>query len=122
MKTLTLPQMTKKDIDNTDIVNTDMDLDNEVNDKIALKVVDELLDLTKLKTISRLKPEQISNIVKLYLFAETFKAPFTKSLADNILQLQISLNGYGRKELVQLVQQRANGIIEKPITSKDIFR
>ena len=121
MKKLTLPEMTKRD--ETD--NTNITIENPpdtFNDEIALRAVEELLDISKLKTISRIKPTQVANLTKLYLFAETFKAPFTKVLADNILQLQISINGFGRQELVQLVQQRNNMMIEKPITSKDIFK
>lgn len=119
-KNLSLKDMTNKNEDNTVIVNTN-DNDN-YNDEIALKVVNELLNYDKLKTISRIKPNQVTSLVKLYLFSNVFKAPFCKELADNILQLQISLNGYGRQELVQLVQQRNAGMYEKPITSKDIFK
>ena len=113
--------MTKRDEeDNTNII---LEGDNPVmNDEIALKAVDELLNLDKLKTISRIKIDQIPNITRLYLFSETFGSPFCKVLADNILQLQISLNGYGRRELVQLVQQRNGMLMDKPMTSKDIFK
>lgn len=93
------------------------------NDLISLLAISELLDLKKIKTISRIKNDQVSNISKLYLYGETFDIPFVKNLADNILQLQISINGLGRKELVQLVQQRFSDIeIEKNVKSKDIFR
>ena len=93
------------------------------NDLISLLAISELLDLKKIKTISRIKNDQVSNISKLYLYGETFDIPFVKNLADNILQLQISINGLGRKELVQLVQQRFSDIeIEKRVNSKDIFR
>ena len=53
-----------------------------------------------------------------------FGDTFTKQLGDLILQLQISTNGLGRKELVELVQQRTDfGQFEgKQATSKDIFR
>lgn len=119
-KNLTLSKMTNKSDDGTTInFNTD---EPNFNDEIGMKAVAELLNIDKLKTISRIKPDQVSNLTKLYLFSQTFNAPFTKDLADNILQLQISLNGYGRRELVQLVGQRNNTFIEKPITSKDIFK
>lgn len=120
---ITLPELTQREPeDNTNII---IGNDNPApyNDEIALKAVNELLNIENLKTISRIKPEQTINLTKLYLFADTFNVPFTKMLADHILQLQISLNGLGRSELVQLVNQRNPMIVsEKPITSKDIFR
>lgn len=101
------------------------DSDNVKNtDLISLLAINELLNLDKLKSISRLKSEQIQPLTKLYLFAETFQTDFAKSLADNILQLQISIMGYGRKELVQLVQNRTEVIstdVEK-YSSKEVFR
>lgn len=101
------------------------DSDNVKNtDLISLLAINELLNLDKLKTISRLKSEQIQPITKLYLFAETFQTDFAKSLADNVLQLQISILGFGRKELVQLVQNRTEVIspaVEK-YSSKEVFR
>jgi len=93
------------------------------SDMISLLAISELLDNAKIKTISRIKPEQTPNLAKLYLFADTFDTSFTRSLADTILQLQISINGLGRKEMVQLVQRRIDDMVQvQPIRSKDIFR
>lgn len=120
-KKLRLNDMTGKDADNTNIV-INQEEDN-FNDLIALKAVDELLNIEKLKTITRINPNQVANLTKLYLFTEAYNAPFTTQLADTILQLQISLKGLGRQELVQLVQQRSDPIMpEKRFTSKDIFK
>ena len=96
----------------------------ENNDMISLMAISELLNKKKLKTISRVKFEQVSIIAKLFLYADTFGVNFTKNLADLILQLQISTNGLGRKELVQLVQQRSDvlELMSQKRTSKDIFR
>ncbi len=123
MKKLKLNDLTNKDDDNTNIfLNTDNN--DTYNDLIALKAVDELLNLDKLKTITRINPDQVDIISKLYLFSTTFDVPFTAQLADTILQLQISLRGLGRQELVQLVNQRsAVDVVPNTIkTSKDIFR
>ena len=95
------------------------------NDEISLMAIHELLNIKKLKTISRLKFEQVSIISKLYLYSSTFGEKFTKQLADLILQLQISTSGLGRRELVQLVQQRSDMFelaMSPKKTSKDIFR
>ncbi len=122
MKKLGLKDMTNKDENNDPIVINNVSEDTQ-NDAISLKAIDELLNVKKLKTISRIKIEQISNLTKLYMFASSFKSNYMRDLADNILQLQISLNGLGRKELVQLVQRRNDSYIEtKKLTSKDIFR
>jgi hypothetical protein len=113
-----------KKLEIPDLVRSAQDFEERHdNDLLSLLAISELLDVKKIKTISRIKPEQTGNIAKLYLFADTFKTPFTRSLADTILQLQISINGLGRKELVQLVQKRVNEMMEtRTVTSKDIFR
>lgn len=119
---LTLQDLTGKNADGT--INYDNShIDSPTQDTISLRAVDELLSTKKIKTISRVKPEQVQNLTKLYLFAKVFKTPFAQDLADNILQLQISLHGLGRQELVQLVQQRLGGFIvqEQPV-KKGIFK
>ncbi len=123
-KVLTMEEMTQSNEDNTP--NFDLGGEGEsINDKVSLIAISELLNLNKLKTISRIKFEQVNILTKLYLFNDTFKTPFTKDLADYILQLQISVNGGGRKELVSLVQQRdmtqeLNN--HQKTTSKNIFK
>ena len=120
---LTIEKMTGKNDDNTP---TNPFEEESVNDKVSLLAINELLDIKKLKTISRVKMEQVPVLTQLYLFADIFEVPLVKDLADNILQLQISVNGLGRKELVSLVQQRdmtneLNNQI-KNVTSKNIFK
>jgi hypothetical protein len=93
------------------------------SDEISLMAIGELLNHRKIKSISRIKPEQTATITKLFMFSKTFRCPFTKDLAETILQLQISINGLGRKELVQLVQKRIDTMEQtRVMTSKDIFR
>ena len=98
--------------------------DDPISDAISLKAIDELLDKKKLKTISRVKFEQVPILTKLYMYGDVFGDNFTKKLGDLILQLQISTNGLGRRELVQLVQQRNQMEMLEPTKrgSKDIFR
>ena len=93
------------------------------NDEISLMAINELLNTKKLKTISRVKMDQVAILTKLYLFADVFGEIFPRKLADLILKIQISVGGLGRKELVQLVQQRTDifGLDDKK-PSKDIFR
>lgn len=105
-------------------INTEQEqLDS--NDLVSLIAISELTNLEKIKTISRIKPEQVPILTKLYLFQEIYGIDFVKNIADNILQLQISINGLGRKEYVQLVQQRGESVPEKTglfHRNKDIFR
>ena len=97
---------------------------SSVTDIIKLQVTENLLSDKNLKTNTRIKYEQVSHLSKLYLFADIFDIGFIKNLADNILKLQISINGLGRKELVDLVGKVYNtdiGEAEK-LTAKGIFK
>ena len=108
-----------------EIVNDTIEeqLENNPNDLISLIAMSELTNFNKLKTISRVKMEQVPILSKLYLYAETFNTPFVKNLADNILQLQISLFGLGRKELVSVVN--TSNVMQEQKTllgKKEVFR
>lgn len=123
-KKLSIAEMVGKKEDNTPL-ETYTEEGESVSDKVSLIAISELLNLDKLKTISRIKFEQVQILTKLNLFSEVFNIPFTKDIADNILQLQISTNGLGRKELVSLVQQRdmSNELNKQQnISSKNIFK
>lgn len=91
---------------------------------VSLIAISELTNLNKLKVITRLKDEQIPLLSKLYMYAETFNIPFVKNLADNILQLQISIRGLGRKELVNIVRESTPSEIKQRglFGTKDVFR
>lgn len=109
-----------------DLINPQVDegiTDN--TDVIKLIAVNHLLSKDNLKTNTRIKQRQVSQLSKLYLYSDVFKIPFVKSLADNILELQISINGLGRKELVELVGKVYNPFdVTEPDSKgkKDIFR
>ena len=98
-------------------------LESGTSDLVSLIAISELTNLDKLKVITRLKDVQVPQMAKLYMFAETFDIPFIRNLADNILQLQISIRGLGRKELVNIVRESTpaetkRGLFER----KDVFR
>lgn len=123
LEKLTIEKMTEKTED--DIPLNFGSEGESINDKVSLLAISELLNLDKLKTISRIKFEQVTILSKLFLFNEVFKTPFTEALANYILQLQISTNGLGRKELVSLVQQRdMTQELDKnnKVSSKNIFK
>ena len=92
---------------------------------ISLIAVKNLLSPKNNKTNSRIKYLQVSELTKLFLYADIFKIPIVKKIANNVLDLQISIHGLGRKELVDLVSQVSNPLemTTKPrINSRDIFK
>lgn len=93
-------------------------------DEISKMVINELLDQKKIKSNSRIKLDQVSKIVKLFLFSKTFKDDnFSKSIGELMLELQISIQGKGRQELIQAVQRRDMFEMQpQQKGSKDIFR
>jgi len=103
--------------------NINEQLENGSSDLVSLIAISELTNLDKLKVITRIKEEQVPILTKLYLYAETFNIPFIKNLADNILQLQVSIRGLGRKELVNIVRESSPTEVKRGLFSrKDVFR
>jgi len=103
--------------------NINEQLESGSSDLVSLIAISELTNLDKLKVITRLKDEQVPLLSKLYMYAETFNIPFIKNLADNILQLQISIRGLGRKELVNIVRESAPQEVKRGLFgTKDVFR
>lgn len=111
--------MDQLDIDK--LITKQNDTDNQ-SDLISLIAINELSNPSELKRVSRVKIEQVPTIAKLYLYADTFNNDFTKSLADMILNLQVSINGLGRRELVQMVQRRNDQLEQVKIKPKEIFK
>ena len=111
LKDLIQPEVSKND-------------NNSVTDLIKLQVAESLITNKNLKSTSRIKYEQVSHLSKLYLYSDIFEVDFIKNLADNILKLQISINGLGRKELVDLVGKVYNNDISEveKLTAKGIFK
>ena len=103
--------------------NISEQLENGSSDLVSLIAISELTNLEKLKVITRLKEEQVPILTKLYMYAETFNIPFVKNMADNILQLQISIRGLGRKELVNIVKESTPTEVKRGIFgTKEVFR
>ena len=103
--------------------NISEQLESGSSDLVSLIAISELTNLDKLKVITRLKDVQVPLLAKLYMYAETFNIPFIKNLADNILQLQISIRGLGRKELVNIVSESTPQEVKRGLFGpKDVFR
>ena len=103
--------------------NINEQMENGTSDLVSLIAISELTNLEKLKVITRLKEEQVPLLTKLYMYAETFNIPFMKNMADNILQLQVSIRGLGRKELVNIVRESAPQEVKRSLFgTNDVFR
>ena len=103
--------------------NINEQLENGTSDLVSLIAISELTNLEKLKVITRIKEEQVPVLTKLYMYAETFNIPFVKNMADNILQLQVSIRGLGRKELVNIVRESTPTEVKRGLFgTKDVFR
>ena len=103
--------------------NINEQLENGTSDLVSLIAISELTNLEKLKVITRIKEEQVPILTKLYMYAETFNIPFVKNMADNILQLQVSIRGLGRKELVNIVRESTPTEVKRGLFgTKEVFR
>lgn len=103
-------------------VNATPNIQHDNNDLINLLALQELTNSKKIKTNSRIKLEQVELLTKLYLFNDTFKTPLAKKLADLILQLQVSINGLGRKEIIKMINNNSSNDIQQVNRVKDVFR
>ena len=102
--------------------NASQNIQHDNNDLINLLALQELTNSKKIKTNSRIKLEQVELLTKLYLFNDTFKTPLAKKLADLVLHLQVSINGLGRKELIQMVNTNNDNNLQQVKRVKDVFR
>jgi len=72
---------------------------------IASKLIEELLSSqTNLKMKSDLTISQITNVTRAYIYAEHFDSQLMHRVADTLLELLISKNRLGRKELADLAR------------------
>jgi len=124
MKKLNLTDFTGRDENNIKIDELiEKQIDEAKDDLISLLALQELLGEKNLKRVSRIKDTQVPALTKLFMFGDIFESDTATSLADYILNLQISIRGLGRKELVSLVQKRDDNIVEEiPLTKKGLFR
>ena len=124
MKKLNLTDFTGRDENNIKIDELiEKQIDEAKDDLISLLALQELLGEKNLKRVSRIKDTQVPALTKLFMFGDIFESDTATSLADYILNLQISIRGLGRKEFVSLVQKRDDNVIEEiPLTKKGLFR
>ena len=117
---------TEKEVDRLDLnalINGETDIDTTNIDFISAVALQELLDDKKIKQNSRINKNQVNPLTKLTIFADLFNVGTAKTLVDNILKLQVSLYGRGRREMVEIAsKQTYNDLDTSKNRWKDVFR
>ena len=74
------------------------------NDELREKAIESLFEDKHLFKNSRIKNSDIMKIARLKLYGDFYNLSLVDKLIKYILQLRISVNGLGRKEVVELVK------------------
>lgn len=72
------------------------------NDELREKAIESLFEDKHLFKNSRIKNNDIMKIARLKLYGDFYNLSLIDKLIKYILQLRISVNGLGRKEVVEL--------------------
>lgn len=94
------------------------------NDELREKAIESLFEDKHLFKNSRIKNNDILKLVKLKLYGEYYGLTMVDKLIKYILQLRISVNGLGRKEVVELVKTDVftSNLTEPKTNSRGVFR
>ena len=94
------------------------------NDELREKAIESLFEDRHLFKNSRIKNSDIMKLVKLKLYGEYYGLTMVDKLIKYILQLRISVNGLGRKEVVELVKTDVftSNLTEPKNNSRGVFR
>src|SRR5690554_6149682 len=76
----------------------------EGKDELREKAIESLFEDKHLFKNSRIKNSDIMKIARLKLYGDFYNLSLIDKLIKYILQLRISVNGLGRKEVVELVK------------------
>ena len=74
------------------------------NDELREKAIESLFEDKHLFKNSRIKNSDIMKIARLKLYGDFYNLTLIDKLIKYVLQLRISVNGLGRKEVVELVK------------------
>ena len=94
------------------------------NDELTEKAIESLFEDKHLFKNSRVKNNDILKLAKLKLYGDYFNLSLIDKLIKYILQLRISVNGLGRKEVVELVKTDVftSNLVEPKNNSRGVFR
>ena len=99
------PQVFKNLLKTEEVEDLIPESEGTMFEAIASKLIDELLSSkTNLKMKSDLNLAQITNVTRAYIYAEHFGSQLMHRVADTLLELLISKNRLGRKELTDLAR------------------
>lgn len=101
-----------------------IDVLNDNNDELREKAIESLFEDKHLFKNSRIKNQDILKLAKLKLYGDYYNLSLIDRLIKYILQLRISVNGLGRKEVVELVKTDVftSNIMETKNNSRGVFR
>ena len=94
------------------------------NDELIEKAIESLFEDKHLFKNTRVKNNDILKLTKLKLYGEYYNLSLIDKLIKYILQLRISVNGLGRKEVVELVKNDVftSNLNEVKNNSRGVFR
>lgn len=94
------------------------------NDELREKAIESLFEDKHLFKNTRIKNNDIMKLVRLKLYGDFYNLTLIDKLVKYILQLRISVNGLGRKEIVELVKTDVftSNIMETKNNSRGVFR
>ena len=94
------------------------------NDELREKAIESLFEDKHLFKNSRIKNSDIMKIARLKLYGDFYNLNLIDKLIKYILQLRISVNGLGRKEVVELVKTDVftSNLSEPKNNSRGVFR
>lgn len=94
------------------------------NDELREKAIESLFEDKHLFKNTRIKNNDIMKLARLKLYGDFYNLTLIDKLVKYILQLRISVNGLGRKEIVELVKTDVftSNIMEAKNNSRGVFR
>ena len=94
------------------------------NDELREKAIESLFEDKHLFKNSRIKNSDIMKIARLKLYGDFYNLTLIDKLIKYVLQLRISVNGLGRKEIVELVKTDVftSNLVEPKSNSRGVFR
>lgn len=95
------------------------------NDELREKAIESLFEDKHLFKNTRIKNSDILKLTRLKLYGEYYGLTLIDKFIKYILQLRISVNGLGRKEIVELVKTDVfTSYLEEPTKngSRGVFR
>ena len=99
-------------------------IDIKNNDELRDKAIESLFEDKHLFKNSRVKNNDILKLARLKLYGDYYNLSLIDKLIKYILQLRISANGLGRKEIVELVKTDVftSNLVDTNNSSHGVFR